>query len=111
MFLFTLGNLSGDSKQAYWNKDDFNLLLFQSCISIGASPDVDWEIEMTPVDFASSVIVCLTKQMVVGLGKILHLIETSPLKSRWLFDWLISHGYNIRYKAVNDWFQLYILSP
>ena len=56
-----LGNLSGESKNAYWNPADFNFLMLVGCLAVGKAPNVDWLIEMTPVDFVSKAIVQLTQ--------------------------------------------------
>eukprot|EP00112_Aurelia_sp_Birch-Aquarium-sp1_P021007 Seg555.1 transcript_id=Seg555.1/GoldUCD/mRNA.D3Y31 product="hypothetical protein" protein_id=Seg555.1/GoldUCD/D3Y31 len=56
-----LGNLSGESKNAFWNAADFNLLMLLGCLKTGTAPNVDWLIEMTPVDFVSKAIVKLTQ--------------------------------------------------
>jgi hypothetical protein len=45
-----------------WNPSDFNFLVLQGCIEIGAAPQVDgWFTEMTPVDFAAKAIVQLAR--------------------------------------------------
>ena len=59
--LHILGNLSGESKNAFWNPADFNLLMLLGCLRTGTAPNVDWLIEMTPVDFVSKAIVDLTQ--------------------------------------------------
>ena len=76
------GNISGDSKDAYWNPVDFNLLMLQGCLQSGCAPDVDWDVEMTPVDFVSKIIVALTQRMALGLGKVYHLTNAAPIKSK-----------------------------
>ena len=82
MFCCGLGNLSGESKTAYWKHQDFNLLMLEACMRTGEAPDVDWDVEMTPVDFVSKLIVRLTKKMALGLGKVFHVINTRTMKSR-----------------------------
>ena len=61
MFNAVPGNLSGESKTAYWNPADFNLLMFLGCLATETAPNVDWLVEMTPVDFVSKSIVKLTQ--------------------------------------------------
>ena len=38
---------------AAWNRQDFTLLLLAACAKYGTAPDTDWDVEMTPVDFAA----------------------------------------------------------
>ena len=41
-----------------WNGADTNFLVISGCVRLGAAPAVDgWHCELTPVDFASEVIV------------------------------------------------------
>jgi len=58
--VFRPGNMGGVGD--VWNPSDFNFLVLQGCIEIGAAPKVDgWIMEMTPVDFAAKAIVKLAR--------------------------------------------------
>ena len=78
------GNLSGDSVGAYWNAQDFTLLMLQGCLHTATAPTLQWDVEFTPVDFVSNLVVKLTQQMTLGLGKIFHVINTEPIKSQYV---------------------------
>jgi thioester reductase-like protein len=82
VILFASGNLSGESEKGHWNPQDFNLRMLQTCANLGVAPIVDWKVEMTPVDFVSRCIVELTQNIMLGLGKIFHLVNTSPIESQ-----------------------------
>ncbi|XP_064637306.1 uncharacterized protein LOC135493708 isoform X2 [Lineus longissimus] len=101
--IYRLGNLSGESEKAYWNPQDFNLRMLQTCANLGVAPVVDWKVEMTPVDFVSRCIVDLTQNIILGLGKIFHVINTSPIKSQWLFEWMNAHGYPLQMVPFSEW--------
>ncbi|XP_013419834.1 uncharacterized protein LOC106180401 [Lingula anatina] len=101
--IYRLGNLSGDSKYGYWNAQDFNLLMIKSCIELKLAPDVNWKVEMTPVDFVSSTIVQMTQDIMLSMGKVFHLVNTKPMDSRWLFEWLMAHGYAVKIVSYEDW--------
>ena len=60
-----LGNLAGDRERVQWNPIDFILLMIKGMTATLSAPDVDWMVEMTPVDFVSEMIVKMTQ---VGLG-------------------------------------------
>ena len=60
-----LGNLAGDRERVQWNPIDFILLMIKGITATLSAPDVDWMVEMTPVDFVSEMIVKMTQ---VGLG-------------------------------------------
>ena len=76
------GNMAGDRQNAFWNPQDFTLLVLQACAKHGIAPEVNWNVEMTPVDFAAHVIVRLTQDPPSSMSKIFHIINTKPLKSR-----------------------------
>ena len=61
------GNLAGDRKSASWNPLDFTLLVLQGCAETLTAPDVDWNLEITPVDFVSEAIVKMTQVNIVCL--------------------------------------------
>ena len=61
------GNLAGDRKSASWNPLDFTLLVLKGCAKTLTAPDVDWNLEMTPVDFVSEAIVKMTQVNIVCL--------------------------------------------
>jgi len=74
--------MSGERGQAYWNPQDFTLILLQACAKIGKAPDVQWKMEMTPVDFAAEFIVTMTKHVSSCVGKTFHVVNDKPLDSR-----------------------------
>ena len=67
MLTLSSGNLGGDSKTGAWNPMDFTLLVLKGCAETLAAPDIDWNIEMTPVDFASGMIVKMTQVSVLAI--------------------------------------------
>ena len=81
-FLMFPGNLSGDRKEGQWNRQDFNLLMLQGCLHTQTAPTMKWDVEFTPVDFVSQLVITLTKQMSLGLGKIFNVVNTKPIKSQ-----------------------------
>lgn len=76
------GNLGGDRINAAWNPQDFTLLLLSASAKYGVAPDVDWDVEMTPVDFVAQFIVRLVQHPDFSFGKTLHIVNDKPLPSR-----------------------------
>lgn len=74
--------MSGDRVSAHWNPQDFTLMILQACVGLGLAPIVDWEMEMTPVDFAAELIVRMTYNLSLSLGKTFHVVNDKPLQSR-----------------------------
>ncbi|XP_070554169.1 uncharacterized protein [Ptychodera flava] len=101
--IYRPGNLSGDSGHAAWNPMDSNLLLIRGCVQTMSAPDVGWEIEMTPVDFVSGVIVKLTQNIMLAMGKVFHMVNPRPIASRWLFEWMQAHGYPVQLLPYGEW--------
>ncbi|CAH1778397.1 unnamed protein product [Owenia fusiformis] len=101
--IYRLGNLSGDSVSACWNPQDFTLLMIRACLQTGSAPIVDWNVEMTPVDFVSTCITKFTQNIMAAMGKIFHIVNTKPLNSSWLFEWLSAHNYTIKLLPYSDW--------
>lgn len=56
-----LGNLSGDREQVQWNPFDFILLMIKGITTTLSAPNIDWQVEMTPVDFVSEMIVKMSQ--------------------------------------------------
>ncbi|XP_065058654.1 uncharacterized protein LOC135686369 [Rhopilema esculentum] len=103
--IYRLGNLSGESKNAYWNPADFNFLMLVGCLAVGKAPNVDWLIEMTPVDFVSKAIVKLTQKISWSLGKVFHIINANPIDSKLLLEWISTHGYPLKILPFEEWKQ------
>ncbi|XP_046580237.1 linear gramicidin synthase subunit D-like [Haliotis rubra] len=100
--IYRLGNLSGDSLTGHWNPQDFTLLVLQACTKLGLAPEVNWNMEMTPVDFAAKVIVRITQNPSV-MGKTFHVINTQPIKARWVFEWMYGHGFTLKFVPFSEW--------
>lgn len=79
--VYRLGNISGDSRTAAWNKKDSNLQFMQACIHAGAAPiysadgETSLSFEMTPVDFVSSFIVANIFNIRISSQKTFHVIQ------------------------------------
>ncbi|KAK7495228.1 hypothetical protein BaRGS_00013410, partial [Batillaria attramentaria] len=101
--IYRLGNLGGDRVNAAWNPQDFTLLLLAASAKYGCAPDVDWNVEMTPVDFAAHVIVQLVQHPDSAIGKTLHIINDKPLPARWIFKWMNANGYYLSLVPFNEW--------
>jgi len=50
-----------------------------------AWPDLDWHVEMTPVDFVSNSIVKLTKELQISVHKIFHIIQANDVTGRLVY--------------------------
>lgn len=103
--IYRLGNLSGDREQVQWNPFDFILLMIKGITTTLSAPNIDWQVEMTPVDFVSEMIVKMSQDMSVALGKVFHLVNPQPLNAKWLFEWMSVHGYPLDIIPFEDWYK------
>ncbi|XP_078489689.1 uncharacterized protein LOC100175381 [Ciona intestinalis] len=102
--IYRIGNISGDRKNAGWNPTDFILLVLRASLQISAWPDVDWQIEMTPVDFVSSSIVQLSQDIQASVNKIFHIVQPENITGRSFFHWLnTEYGYNLKLVSMDEW--------
>ncbi|XP_069130390.1 uncharacterized protein [Argopecten irradians] len=101
--IYRLGNMSGDMKQAYWNPQDLTLLMLKVITRLGAAPDVDWLVEMTPVDFAAKFLVRMTYNLSTALGKVYHIINSKPIHCSWLYKWMNANGFPVEVIKFTEW--------
>ena len=71
------GNLSADRDHVQWNPLDFTLLMIKGMTATLSAPDIDWQVEMTPVDFVSEIIVKMTQVCFTQCFYSLTLLVTS----------------------------------
>ncbi|CAG2249200.1 unnamed protein product [Mytilus edulis] len=100
---FTSLNIAGDIDQGVWNHQNATLVVLEACAKYKVAPDVDWNIEMTPVDFLADFIVRCTYTLSTTLGKTYNIINDKPLQSRLVFDWMNGHGYHLEIIHIKDW--------
>ncbi len=74
--------MGGNTLTGCWNPADFNLLMIRAIAHTGLAPDVDWAIEMTPVDCASRLIVQLMENLSVSVNKKFHVINERTIALR-----------------------------
>lgn len=94
--------ISGDSKTGICNVDDFINLMVKGCILMGSFPDVDYSMDMSPVDYVSKAIVYLSLQK-TSIGKAFHLQHPEPVPLMKLIDWLLSLGFPIKMISYEEW--------
>ncbi|XP_033112958.1 linear gramicidin synthase subunit D-like isoform X1 [Anneissia japonica] len=103
VIVYRLGNLSGDSKTAFWNPMDSNLLAIQGIAATLSAPDINWKIEMTPVDFVSSVIINMTQNLMCCVGKVFHMVNPYPVEADQLYQTMRNLGYPLKVVSFEEW--------
>jgi malonyl CoA-acyl carrier protein transacylase len=92
--------ISGHSETGAWNTDDFTCRLIKTCIQMGYAPDLDWQMDLSPVDYVSSAVVYLSTQ---SQGKNFHLVNPQPWHWREFFQWLPTFGYTVQIIPYRQW--------
>ncbi|XP_049804567.1 uncharacterized protein LOC126248021 isoform X1 [Schistocerca nitens] len=103
--IYRCGNVSGPQDKSCWNPNDFFLLMLQSCIYTSSAPNINWQIELTPVDFLSKVIVNMTQE-IHSLGKVFNLINTKTMDSSLMWQLLKVEGYNLEIVPYDEWYNI-----
>ena len=86
--IYRPGVITGDSQTGVANTDDFMHRIIKGCLELGLVPDIDTEVDMTPVDFVSSAIVALSQERNC-LGWAFHLINPQPLVWHDVVAWAV----------------------
>ncbi|AFZ24738.1 thioester reductase-like protein [Cylindrospermum stagnale PCC 7417] len=94
--------ISGDSKTGICNTHDFINLMVKGCLQMGAFPDVDYMLDMSPVDYVSKAVVYLSQQK-SSIGKAFHLQHPQPVPLSALIDWIRSFGFSIEMIPYQQW--------
>ncbi|CAG2053402.1 unnamed protein product [Timema podura] len=102
--IYRCGNVAGSREEPCWNKLDFTLLMLQGCLLTMSAPDIDWQIELTPVDFVCKMIVGLTQDIMHSIGKTFHLINTSSMDCRDLWQLLRVQGFPVKIVPYQTWY-------
>lgn len=100
--IYRPGMITGHSKTGVANSNDIMSRLLKSFILLKNAPQMDWLMDLTPVDYISSAIVYVSRQK-ESLGKIFHLVNSNPLHLSSLIDEINSLGYSIGQISYQDW--------
>ena len=94
--------IAGHSKTGISNTDDFICLMLKGCIQMGSFPDLDYLLDMSPVDYVSQSIVHLSQQS-ESIGQAFHLQHPQPIHISKIVQLLGFVGYNIDKVPYQQW--------
>ncbi|MGL4881712.1 MAG: SDR family oxidoreductase, partial [Waterburya sp.] len=94
--------IAGHSQTGIFNDDDLICLMLKGCIQMGSFPDLDYLLDMSPVDYVSKAIIYLSQQP-ESLGKAFHLQHPQPIHLSKIVDWLHEVGYSIAKLPYEQW--------
>ena len=94
--------IAGHSQTGVGNTDDFINLMTKGCLQMGCFPEVDYMLDMSPVDYVSKAIAYLSRQE-ESLGNAFHLQHPEPAPLSTLVDWLSSFGFPVKKIPYEEW--------
>jgi thioester reductase-like protein len=74
----------------------------KGCLQMGYFPDVDYMLDMSPVDYVSKAIVYLSRQK-ESIGKAFNLQHPQPAALKMLVEWIRSFGYSVEMIPYEKW--------
>lgn len=100
--IYRPGMVTGHSKTGVVNTDDILCRLLKHFVQYGIAPDMEIQIDMTPVDYASQAIVHLSRQA-DSLGKVFHLVNPRALSLGELIQEINALGYPLAQVDYAHW--------
>lgn len=100
--IYRPGMLTGHSRTGASQTNDLMCRIIKGIIQLGAAPDLDQSINMTPVDYASQAIAYLSRQE-ESFGKAFHILNPQPLPWDQLIQKICKLGYTIRVLSYDQW--------
>jgi thioester reductase-like protein len=94
--------IAGNSKTGFSNTDDFICLMLKGCIQMGSFPDLDYLLDMSPVDYVSQSIVYLSQQPETS-GKAFNLQHPQPIQLNKIVKLLRFVGYKLNTIPYQQW--------
>jgi thioester reductase-like protein len=76
--------------------------MIKGCLQMGSFPDVDYMLDMSPVDYVSKSVVYLSRQE-TSVGKAFHLQHPQPASLKSLVDWVRSFGFSLKMIPYEEW--------
>ena len=83
------------------NTQDFVSWMIQGCVRLGYAPDVDWKVDVVPVDYASAAVVRHARPL-PGL-RVLHVAHPQPREWREVVLFLNLCGHAVRLEPFDEW--------
>jgi thioester reductase-like protein len=102
VIIYRLPFISGHSLTGVWNTDDIICRMIKGCITMKKIPNLDYVLNMAPVDYIVQSILLLSKKE-DALGRIFHLINPDPMHLDSIQEQMNSIGYKLDRLSFQDW--------
>ncbi|OBQ40690.1 MAG: non-ribosomal peptide synthetase [Anabaena sp. CRKS33] len=101
--IYRAARIIGHSQIGICNPEDLFSRIITTCMQLGATPNIDWEDNLTPVDYVSQAIVYLSFQK-ESLGKAFHLLNPQIISMNHLFNLMRQLGYQLPQISYEEWY-------
>ncbi|MGW0913804.1 thioester reductase domain-containing protein [Streptomyces sp. NPDC002784] len=98
------GRVLGDSRTGACLTTHFTTRVIKGCVQLGMAPDLDLEIEMTPVDYVTSALVRISRGA-HAWGLTYHLVNRRKAAFKELLSAMERHGWEFRTVPVEQWWR------
>ncbi|MBA4018630.1 MAG: hypothetical protein C0483_15805 [Pirellula sp.] len=102
--IYRPGRITGHSATGRANLGDLLHVMISGCIKLGALPQFDDPIDMTPIDYVSRAIAALIFEP-QSYGKAFHLVNPQPTKLGRLAEFLASKGIVLEVIPFVEWYR------
>ncbi|MFS8200186.1 thioester reductase domain-containing protein [Streptomyces sp. CWNU-52B] len=98
------GRVLGDSRTGACLTTHFTTRVIKGCVQLGLAPDLDLEIEMTPVDYVTSALVRISRGT-HDFGRTYHLVNRRKATFAELLAAMAGHGWEFATVPVEEWWR------
>lgn len=100
--IYRPGNITGHSVSGASNTGDIMHTLVMAILHVGAIPDVELTVDLTPVDFVANSIVALSQKKEC-LGGTYNLLNPTPLQASMMANWLRESDFSVDVVTLKEW--------
>ncbi|WP_433325200.1 thioester reductase domain-containing protein [Spirillospora sp. CA-294931] len=98
------GRVLGDSRTGACLTTHFTTRVIKGCVQLGMAPDLDLEVEMTPVDYVGAALVAISRTP-HDFGGDYHLVNRAKMRFGDLIRQVAAHGWPVEVVPVDRWWQ------
>jgi len=96
--------IAGHSRSGLWHQDDLLHRLLRGCLELGQAPDIEWELDLVPVDYVADAVTAMAWQP-PDAGRCLHLHHPEPLLLADVLGGLIDRGAPLELVPMARWLE------
>jgi myxalamid-type polyketide synthase MxaB len=98
------GRITGHSEKGTANLGDFLHVMIAGCMKLGAFPQFDDPVDMTPIDYVSQAVAALATDP-RAVGKTFHLVNPQPARLDRLIEFINARGAKLSILPFDAWYR------